>query len=156
MKHTGIEVVFIGGASPAEPEYYEKCIQEARGADNFHFLGWLSTESELFQSAYSNAKVIISSSYHETFGLTILEGIMAGANPVVSNTLPILEYDVLKKGCLSFNPYNVYEIRNTIKQAMTNRNSKFIENELSSKVESFFSWDNVAKEHIDAYGIEIK
>ena len=39
---------------------------------------------------------------------------------------------------------------------MTNRNSKFIENELSSKVESFFSWDNVAKEHIDAYGIEIK
>lgn len=81
---------------------------------------------------------------------------MAGANPVVSNTLPILEYDVLKKGCLSFNPYNVYEIRNTIKQAMTNRNSKFIENELSSKVESFFSWDNVAKEHIDAYGIEIK
>lgn len=103
MKHTGIEVVFIGGASPAEPEYYEKCIQEARGADNFHFLGWLSTESELFQSAYSNAESYNFFIVSRNIWFNYIRRHYGRANPVVSNTLPVLEYDVLKKGCLSFN-----------------------------------------------------
>lgn len=155
MKNTNIEVVFIGGASPAEPMYYERCIQESHGSKNIHFLGWLTQDSNLFKSAYSNAKVIISSSFNETFGLTILEGIMAGAIPVISNTLPILEYDVLKD-CLTFNPCDIHEIRSVINQAMESKNNKYIEKELQSKVESFFSWDNVAREHMEVYGIADK
>lgn len=147
LKNSNIEIVFIGGESPLEPLYFKNCIKEASGCKNIHFLGWQNENSKLYKSAYSNAKVIISSSYYETFGLTILEGIVAGAIPVVSNTLPILDYYVLKD-CKSFNPHDITDIKVKVEEAM---NSNSIDKNWQRNVENYFSWDKVAKEHIRIY-----
>lgn len=151
LKNTNLEMVFIGGESFGDPQYYKKCIELAKNSPNIHFLGWLDREDELLKSAFCNAKAIISSSYHETFGLTIIEGIMAGAIPVVSNTLPILDYDSLKN-CIRFNPRDVADIREKINFVMKHPSSELEQNELIDNVSREFSWDKVAVEHIKLYG----
>ena len=97
-------------------------------------------------SAYAHAKVLISASYHETFGLTIVEGVIAGAIPVVSKTLPILEYKSLRD-CLTFDPDKPREIYKQVKSAMSmTDNEKF-----RDAVRKEFSWGNIAMQHIELY-----
>lgn len=146
LKNTDIDVVFIGGESPVEKEYYNQCVASASGASNVHFLGWLDSQDELIKSAYVNAKVLISSSFKETFGLSIIEGAIAGNIPVISQTLPILDYDVFKN-CIKFNPANETDIREKISIAMKRTKTEI----LKIEVEKFFSWHEVAKKHIDIY-----
>lgn len=146
LKNTDTEVVFVGGASPSEPDYYEQCLIEAKGANNIHFLGWIDSKDEILKSAYVNAKVLISSSLYETFGLSIVEGAMAGNILAVSKTIPILEYEVLK-GCISFDPNNINDIREKVEYAMRQNKSP----DLAKAIKEFFSWEKVANDHIDVY-----
>lgn len=151
MKDTNIDVVFIGGESSVEREYYQKCLEAAEGSSNIHFLGWLNREDELLKSAYCNAKVIVSSSLNETFGLTIIEGIMAGAIPIISNTLPILDYKALN-GCTTFSPSNEADIREKITRVMNTSSDQLKLEDMRRRVDSEFSWDEVARKHIEVYG----
>lgn len=151
LKDTDIEMVFIGGESSSEPEYYAECLTAAGDCSNIHFLGWLDREDKLLKSAYCNAKAIVSSSYNETFGLTIIEGIMAGAIPVISNTLPILDYESLKK-CVTFSPSDENDIRRKISEVMDS-NDPYIVKNIKKKVMSEFSWEEVAKKHLEIYGV---
>lgn len=146
LKNTDIEVVFIGGASPSEPDYYERCVKEANGAENIHFLGWIDSKDDIIKSAYANAKALISSSFYETFGLTIIEGAMAGNIPVVSRTLPILEYEVFKD-CITFDPNDIDDIREKTEYAMKQEKSP----EFVRAITESFSWEKVANDHIDVY-----
>lgn len=146
LKNTDVEVVFVGGASPSEPDYYERCVIEANGAQNIHFLGWIDSKDDILKSAYANAKVLISSSFYETFGLSIVEGAMAGNIPVVSQTLPILEYEVFKK-CISFDPNSIDDIREKIEYAMRQDKSP----EFKKAITESFSWEKVANDHIGVY-----
>lgn len=146
LKNTDIEVVFVGGASPSEPDYYERCVIEANGAQNIHFLGWIDSKDDILKSAYANAKVLISSSFYETFGLSIVEGAMAGNIPVVSQTLSILEYEVFKK-CITFDPNSIDDIREKIEYAMRQDKSP----EFKKAITESFSWEKVANDHIGVY-----
>lgn len=146
LKNTNVEVVLIGGASPSEPDYYERCVIEANGAENIHFLGWIDSKDDILKSAYANAKVLISSSFYETFGLSIVEGAMAGNIPVVSQTLPILEYEVFKD-CITFDPNDIDDIREKTEYAMKQEKSP----EFVRAITESFSWEKVANDHIDVY-----
>lgn len=146
LKDTDINIVFIGGANPNEESYYEKCKNEAKGCKNIFFLGWIDNQSELMKSAYTNAKVLISSSFSETFGITIIEGAIAGANLVLSNTLSILE-NPLFSSCLTFDPKNPSDIREKIESSLhMNKNKEF-----QNIIKSNFTWENIAKKHFYKY-----
>lgn len=149
LKNTKIEVVFIGGADPFDKEYYDECLNEAKDSTNIHFLGWLDREDELLASAYCNAELIISSSYYETFGLTIVEGVMAGLTPVISNRLPILDFSAFEN-CVTFDPSNIQDINEKIRFSMNTR-SLDASIKLSKKVKNDFSWKKVAIKHIEVY-----
>jgi len=146
VKNTDIEMIFVGGADFTSPEYYKKCVDAAGESKNIHFLGWLDNDSELLKSAYANAKVVLCSSYCETFGLSIVEGVMAGAIPVISKTLPILDYDVFRE-CIIFEPDSALDIKKKIELAMQ---SKYEEG-LRKKTKESFSWKSVAEQHINLY-----
>lgn len=146
LKNTDTEVVFIGGPDFNDSGYYNECIELAKDAKNIHFLGWLDSDSELLKSAYTNASAVISSSFCETFGLSIVEGAMSGAVPVISKTLPILDYDVFHD-CLTFDPADPDDIRRQVEKAMHAETSgSFI-----NSIQSTFSWDSVAKQHVELY-----
>ena len=146
MKGTGINVVFIGGADRADNGYYAKCLQEAKGCDNIHFLGWVDNKSTLLRSAYQNAEVLAVPSHFETFGLTLLEGGMAGNKLAISRTLPILEYPAFS-GCRTFDPNNVDEIREVLVASMKDAKDE----SLPKKLEDCFSWSKVIEKHIEIY-----
>ncbi len=146
LKGTNIEVVFVGGPDFSDNGYYEKCLNLAKESPNIHFLGWLDTDSELLKSAYVNSKVLVAPSFHETFGLSIIEGVMAGAVPVISETLPILNYNVFQD-CLTINPNNPKNIRQQIEKAMSIENTPAFR----AKIQETFSWAKIAEQHIKLY-----
>jgi glycosyltransferase, family 1 len=146
VKGSDIEIVFIGGPDSSNKGYYDRCLKEAEGCDNIHFLGWLCTGDKLLRSALGNASAIICSSYQETFGISILEGLMAGATPVLSNTLPILEFETFKS-CITFDPDNIKDIREKIKKAIYDEKDL----DLIKKAKEEFSWESVAYKHLKIY-----
>ncbi len=146
LKDTDVQLVLIGGADHTNSSYYDKCLEESKGHNNIHFLGWVDSKSELLISAYSNAKVVISASHYETFGLTIIEGGAAGANLALSKTLPILDYGIFSN-CALFNPNSVKEIRKAVENSMAQPKS----DALQDKIKKCFSWDSVIQQHIDLY-----
>lgn len=146
LKNQNINVVFIGGAAPSCPEYYNNCVKEAKDAHNIFFLGWLDSKSELFRSALSNAKILICPSFQETFGLSILEGMTVGATPVLSKTLPILEYDLFKD-CVTFSPWDTFEIRKAVFFALSNKERP----DYRYLLQNNFSWRFIAEKHLNLY-----
>ena len=145
FRNSDVQVVFVGGPSKAEPNYYKKCLKAANKSYNFHFLGWVDHESETFKSALFNASVLVLPSYMETFGMVLIEGAAAGASISISKTLPILKYKVFSN-CPSFNPNNPNDIKCKTMTALNHPQTK-----LKEQVISFFSWDRIIKEHINIY-----
>lgn len=146
LKNEKVDVIFIGGAPSNSDSYYKRCLEEARGYNNIHFLGWVDNNSSLLSSAYANAKVYIFPSFQETFGMVLIEAGICGANLVVSNSLPILDYPVFAK-CLTFDPNNVDEIR---RQSLKAYSSPMNEN-LRKNIIKTFSWESVINKHIELY-----
>lgn len=146
VKNTNIELVLIGGAYFSSKEYYDKCLEEAKGCKNIHFLGWLDHDSNLFKSAYSHADTLILPSYSETFGLVAIEGVMYGTKLVLSNTISLLSYDEFNT-IKTFSPNNINEIRSSIESTMNLKKDDIV----YDKIKKRFSWDEVIDEHIRLY-----
>lgn len=145
MRNEDIDLVFIGGPQGENDDYYIKCKEAADGYKNIHFLGWIESDSPIIKSAYQNADLVIVPSYYETFGMVILEAISAGKKVAVSNTLPILEYDIIKSGI--FNPDNIEDIKSKTLEVLKNK-------ELNVNLENVrknFDWDNIVEKHIKCY-----
>lgn len=146
LKATGIDVVFIGGADHSNETYYKKCEVEANGFENIHLLGWQPQDSPILRSAYANAKLVILPSHHETFGLVLLEGGLAGADLALSETLPILCYSSFN-GCVTFNPDNVSQMRERLIDAFKRPKDCTLKEELIKE----FNWDAIIDQHIRIY-----
>lgn len=144
MKNSHIPIVFIGGPDPNEPQYYNQCIKEA--SDNMFFLGWVSQDNPLLASAYAAAQVVILPSRKEIFGNALIEGAANGANIVASNILPISEWGI-DSLCYTIDPNNIMNIRETL----INAYHTDINKNISKIIKDKFSWETVAKQHIDIY-----
>lgn len=140
-------LVIIGGKfAGSKDNYYEKCVKEAEGNSNIHFLGWLAPNSNLLTSAYQNAHAIVMPSFSETFGLVSVEAAMAGLHVCLSNTLAILDFNVFDMS-LTFNPSSTSELRNAVDKAMSTPKN----NILKDAVKEVFSWQRIIDEHINSY-----
>lgn len=146
LKDTEIPVVFIGGAHFECPRYYEECLKCGKGASNIYFLGWQPNDSKIMKSAYRNAKLLITPSFQETFGFTLLEGGVNGCNLAISNTLPILGFQVFDR-CVTFDPGNIEDIKEKIRMAFDSKEDTI----LREKLIHTFSWKNVIGQHINLY-----
>lgn len=146
LKNTNIDVVFIGGPQDKRDSYYKKCQKEAEGYENIHFLGWIEKNSPIIKSAYQNAELIVIPSHFETFGMVVLEAIAAEKKVAVSNTLPILEYNIIDKTG-TFNPNNIEDIKNkVINIYKSKKNNVDIVNAKRN-----FEWNSIIDKHIKCY-----
>lgn len=145
LKDTSIHLVLVGGPNQSD-SYYDLCLNEAKGCDNIHFLGWQSQDSPLFMSALHNADTLVMASFEETFGLVALEGVMAGTKLALSNNLPILSYKALS-GVKTFDPSTPASIRKALLEVVGMPKTA----DLKIKFEDTFSWDNVIQKHLDIY-----
>lgn len=146
LRGTKVNLVLIGGPDKACEDYYQQCLEAAKGFDNVFFTGWLDSASEIIKSAYKNAEVVVSASFNETFGMTIIEGGAAGAKLCISCTLPILEFECFQD-CLTFKPNNIKDIRKRVLMSFELPN----DGTLKQRVLNYFSWSRLKDEHLDLY-----
>lgn len=147
VKGADYDLVIVGGRHVYDTEgYFERCVKEAEECNNIHFVGWLKAGSRELASAYRNAQTVIMPSYNETFGLAASEAAIAGCNVCLSNTLPILDFDVFDRN-LTFDPSNVDEIRGVLDRAMSTPKNEIVRN----KAVETFSWKSIIEKHIDIY-----
>ncbi len=101
------------------------------------------------KNLYSNCHLFIFPSFHEGFGLPVLEAMTCGAAVIGSNTTSIPE--VINNKNALFNPYDTNEITNLILKCLQDQefyNSLKIHSVKNAKI---FSWNKTAKLAIDAF-----
>lgn len=146
MKGTCIPVHFVGGSVPDEQDYYKQCTEEAEGSDNFVFHGWLKQGSEELLKLYKRAKVAVLISYKEIFGNAFVEGAAAGANLVVTKSLPVYEYG-FDAGYYVVDPSDIAGIKTAVDKAYRGDIPETLRMQAIEK----YSWDNVINRHIKLY-----
>ena len=101
------------------------------------------------KNLYSNCHLFIFPSFHEGFGLPVLEAMTCGAAVIGSNTTSIPE--VINNKNALFNPYDTNEITNLILKCLQDQefyNSLKIHSVKNAKI---FSWNKTAKLAIQAF-----
>ena len=103
------------------------------------FKGWLDNNSKEIKELYGKAKIFISASYFESFGLTLLEALQSECYPLVSNIEGHKE--ILKDDKYFFGKNNTNKLRNKIKITIKskNLNQKIIINK--------FYWKNIIERY---------
>lgn len=96
--------------------YYEKYARKLR-LRNVSFHGFVDP-----CPFYKNAKVVTLTSTHESFGMTLIEGMSYGCVPVVYNTYSAVK-DIVANGINGFlvEPYNSQLFSNKIKMLLDNK-----------------------------------
>ncbi len=112
---------------------------------NIEILGYVSDEELV--SLYRSCSLFVFPSFHEGFGLPVLEAMSCGAPVIGSNTTSIPEIIPIKEAL--FNPHEPQSIANLIEKALTN--SDFRRNLICEgiKVARDFSWNVTATRTID-------
>lgn len=145
VKGANYNLVLVGGEfAGKKSDYYEQCLKEA--GDNVKFLGWLPSESDELLSVYQHAQALIIPSISETFGMVCLEGAMAGTHVCLSNTLPILDFDVFDRD-LTFDPHDIKQIRKVMDKVISMPKDRTT----YQKAKEIFSWNSVIDKHIELY-----
>lgn len=145
-KDTPYEVHFIGGQAIDDAAYYEECKALAKGNSNIIFHGWLKDSSLEFIELYKRARVVALVSHHEIFGNSLIEGAACGANLLSTDELPTHEWG-FGDHCVSVKVSDVHAIRNALEKVY----EMPLDSSLHDIVESRFSWQSIANQHIKLY-----
>ena len=144
LNNSNMQLVIVGGPDPQYMDYFERCKKEA--ASNIIFTGWLTLDDMLLKSAYCCAKAVVVPSFRETFGNVLLEGGINHANLAYSENLAINDWGLGEYAYL-FDPKHIADIRQVIERAY----NASINEELYTFIQEHFTWDAVAKKHINLY-----
>ncbi len=112
----------------------------------FYFTGWIPISDPRLKSLYKSAKVLVLPSKKEIYGNVIVEGGISGCNLACSNVIPITDWNI-GQYIRTFNPDSIEDIREKLIAAFK---APLIDGQ-SEEFRTFFSWERVAKEHIEIY-----
>ena len=128
-------------------EYLEFAEQQGIRHAELNFTGYVSDE-ELVR-LYNLCEVFVFPSFHEGFGLPVLEAMACGAAVIGSNTTSIPE--VIGRDDALFDPYSDQEIAEKLEQVLTDEDFRKELKRHGLKQAKRFSWDESAKKAIDAF-----
>lgn len=132
----------LAGGMPSEHEFHlKKVAAEADdGSGQTIFTGWV--DDRTLVALYDRAHLFVFPSYHEGFGLPVLEAMHFGIPVIGSNVSSVPEVIGLKEAL--FDPHSVDSIASTMERALTD--SKYLTRlKRNSKERSkAFSWEKTA------------
>ncbi|WP_167899946.1 glycosyltransferase family 1 protein [Thermococcus sp. LS1] len=134
----------IGGKQPTIIKDITKSLNIQ---DDVIFTGFIANKD--LPKLYSGAKFFIFPSFHESFGLPILEAMASGTPVITSNVFSLRE---LGEGvALLVNPYNLNEIAEAMYTlSVDNVLRRKLRNKGLKKAQEF-SWEVTAKKHLKVY-----
>lgn len=147
LKDTNIPLYFVGGPSLDFDIYYERCLKQARQNKNIHFIGWLEHNSEELMNLFNRSKVVALVSYKEIFGNSIIEGAASGANLVITNVLPVEDWQFDKDHYALIKAKSIKSIR----KAVIEMYNCELSNQTKEVVKKKFDWNNVFNEYAKIY-----
>jgi len=134
----------IGGK---QPYHLRRLGKELKIDDALLFTGFIpDSDLALF---YNAADLFIFPSFHEGFGMPILEAMACGCPVITSNIFSMPE--VAGKAALLVNPYNTSEIADAIQKILTNEKLREELKERGLERAKQFSWEKSAKKHVEVY-----
>ena len=144
-KNLDVPLVIIGQESKLESAYFNMLKHIIDSNNNFHYLGFLPSDSDELASAYAAAKVFVLPSWFETPGLSALEAGLAGCNVVITQGGSTKEY--FRNLVWYVDPSSVENIQTQIKRALAVPKT----NSLKQLLLENYTWDVVARKTLDAY-----
>jgi len=140
------QLVLAGIIDPIEMPALKKIISKLNIRD-IVFTDYISdTEIKIL---YKECKLFIFPSWHEGFGLPVLEAMHCGAAVICSNTTSLPEVIGLSEA--TFDPYSVDSISLKIKECLTNPVLTYSLKEHGKDQVKKFSWDECARKSILAF-----
>jgi len=140
IQNLNIKLILIGNIRD-EP-YFTQC-KNADIKNSMDFVGHINHHDPLLRSAYSACEVFVLPSMLETPGLAALEAAATGSKIVITEVGATQEY--FGENVFYINPTSIDSISNAITTALKTDRPLFKDEMLK------YSWDNTAKQLINAY-----
>jgi mannosylfructose-phosphate synthase len=147
----------IGGGSPETTKREQEILsmlheiaEKKNMKDRVHIVGYVP--DSLMASSYQNAELFVLPSIFEPFGMTALEAMACGTPVVASKLGGIREVITHGKNGLLVDPTNANEFANAIIMLLQNKKLlSSMELEARKSVQDCYSWDAIARRHIQFY-----
>ena len=154
LNYDEINIVGDGPYREALEEQLERYTKMQDNNDDIFFLkdiikfhGWLDRDSRKMKELYARARIFISASYFESFGMTVLEALAAKCIPILSDIeshKSILRKSIL--GSIQGNDSNFFELANV--QDLARRIGQAIKGNLPIiPLSKDFAWPNIVKKY---------
>ena len=138
------EKLVIGGK---QPERLKMLVKNLRLEKEVIFTGYINkNDLPLF---YNIAEAFIFPSFHESFGMPIIEAMACGCPVITSNIFSMPE--VAGDAAVLVNPYSVDEIANAMYAVLTNDRLRAKLRKKGLERAKQFSWRKCAEEHLKVY-----
>jgi glycosyltransferase involved in cell wall biosynthesis len=136
------QLVFAGGLTSEHLKKFEGyALRQGLAPNELLFTGELSDDE--LKMLYSQCTAFIFPSWHEGFGLPILEAMQFNKAIIASNKSSIPEIIVCEEAL--FDPYDVMAITAKIKQVLVDQDFRITLEKNSAERAQAFSWDKTAK-----------
>ena len=138
------EKLVIGGR---QPDHLKELAKRLGIENDIIFVGFIPEQDlHLF---YSNAEVFVFPSFHESFGMPVLEAMAYGCPVITSNVFSMPE--IAGKAAILVDPHNIEELANAIYKVVSNKALRRKLAKLGVERAKKFTWERCAKEHLRAY-----
>ncbi|MBE8540563.1 glycosyltransferase [Geoglobus acetivorans] len=136
--------LIIGGK---QPNRLKRLAKDLGIEDDVIFVGFIPEEElPLF---YSVAEAFVFPSFHESFGMPILEAMACGCPVITSNVFSMPE--VAGKTAILVDPYNPEKIANAIYKVVSDKKLRRKLTKWGIERAKKFTWKRCAKEHLKCY-----
>lgn len=144
--YSDVHLVIAGGKGWLEDELY-RTIDETGMTPRVHMIGFVA-DADL-PALYTEALAGVFPSLYEGFGLPVLE-CMACGTPVITSDISSLP-EVAGDACLLVNPYDLSQIRDTLKQLLDDSALRATLTEAGIRRAGQFTWHRSAAQLLHVY-----
>jgi glycosyltransferase involved in cell wall biosynthesis len=128
-------------------QFIHQLLEEKKLKNRVRILGYIPQED--LTGLYNMAKIVVSVSFYEGFGLPVLEAMSCGRPVIASNNTSMGE--ILGSCGISVNPYNIDEIAEGINTLLSDEKLRNIFSRNGLERSREFSWNKVAGETLSLY-----
>ena len=137
------KLVIIG----RQPTFLKRWVKQQGLSKDIIFLGYIPYSD--LPKFYGVAKIFIFPSFHESFGMPILEAMACGTPVITSNVYAMPE--IAGDAAVLVNPYDIFDIASKIYELIINDDMREKLRFAGLKRAKQFTWEKSAKEHLKIY-----
>ncbi|MBZ5555663.1 MAG: glycosyltransferase [Acidobacteriia bacterium] len=137
----------VAGPSGWLNDDVNRLVDELDIRDRVHFLGYVDRED--LRALYAGARAFIYPSFHEGFGLPVLEAMACGA-PVIASTAPAIE-EIAAGAARLVAPDRVDDLRKAIEEVANDDGERARLRTLGLERAARYSWRETARQTLEVY-----